>query len=476
MPETPSVSSPWGAALARWRRSWAEPGGGGELLRLSWPFILSSSVWTLQITLDRVLLSWQAGGADPVVGATMSAALLFWTPFSLLQATAAYATTFVAQYVGAGRPERVGPAVWQALYFSVPSGIAFMGLWFFADALVGLAGHADELRQLEIVYFRCLCFAALPMLIVASVNSYFAGRGLSRVVLAIEVAGLIVTGLFSYAWIYGVCGFPAIGIAGAGWGMVVGTSTSALLGLWLLFRDKDRATFHVMDGWRFDADLMRRLLSFGLPSGVQVSLDALAFTVFVLLVGNLGKTELEATSITFTLNLIAVMPTLGLSQGVSVLVGQRLGENRPDLAERTTWIGFWVGWAYMAAVALLYIGLPGSLMALFSGTGPTENAAVAALVPTLLRFVAIYCLFDSMNMVFAFALRGAGDTVFVSAASVALAWPLMVAPAWASYAYGWGLYAAWAAATSYVIALAFVFLARFVYGPWRTMRVIENLV
>src|SRR5438105_15959883 len=88
-----------------------EPGGARELLTLALPLILSNSFWTLQITIDRILLSRLSSDA---VGAAMPAVLVFWTPLTLFQFTANYATTFVAQYVGAGRPHRVGPAVWQA--------------------------------------------------------------------------------------------------------------------------------------------------------------------------------------------------------------------------------------------------------------------------------------------------------------------------------------------------------------------------
>lgn len=81
------------------------PGGVRELLRLAWPLILANSFWALQIFLERVLLGW-AGGDQ--VGAALATAILFWTPMSLFQNTSNYATTFVAQYTGAGRPSASG--------------------------------------------------------------------------------------------------------------------------------------------------------------------------------------------------------------------------------------------------------------------------------------------------------------------------------------------------------------------------------
>jgi MATE family multidrug resistance protein len=449
----------------------AARGGTRELLRLAWPLILSNSFWTLQIILDRILLSRSGSEA---VGAGMSAALLFWTPFSLLQNTAGYATTFVAQYTGAGRPHRVGPVVWQALHFSLLAGGAFLALLPLADPLAALGGHSPRLQGLEATYLRCLCFAALPMLVTAAVSAFFAGRGDSRTVLVINGVGLVVNGLLAYAWIFGRWGFPRWGIAGAGWATVLGSGTSAVVALALMLHPRHRAAYATGSGWRFDRDLFRRLLRYGLPNGVFVALDALAFTVFVLLVGRLGEVELAATGITFTLNLIAVLPMVGIGQAVEVLVGQRLGEDRPDDAERTTWAACRLALWFTGAVALAYTVAPDPLARPFRSTAdPARWEEVRALVPVLLRFVACYCLFDSLNLVFSFALRGAGDTRFVTRVALALAWPVMVLPTWAAWHYHWGLYPAWAFASLYIVLLALTFLLRFRQGRWRRMRVIE---
>jgi MATE family multidrug resistance protein len=74
----------------------------------------------LQILLDRILLSRDRSDA---VAAAIAAGVLIWTPLLLFQYTANYATTFVAQYTGAGQPDRVGPVVWQAFYFSAAAGL-----------------------------------------------------------------------------------------------------------------------------------------------------------------------------------------------------------------------------------------------------------------------------------------------------------------------------------------------------------------
>jgi MATE family multidrug resistance protein len=454
-----------------WNERWRRDGGGRELMRLALPLILSSSFWTLQITIDRILLAHHSKAA---ISAAMPAALLLWTPLTLLQNTCNYATTFVAQYLGAGRKQRIGPAVWQALYCAVAGGLAFLALRPLAPAIVAWGGHAPAVQALEIEYFKPLCFAALPMLITASVNSFFAGRGDSWTVMIIDAAGLSFNALLAYAWIFGHFGFPALGIAGAGWATVAGSSVSALLGLVLMFRPRYRDEFATLAGWRFDRALFLRLLRFGLPNGLQWALEALAFTVFLFLVGRLGENELAATNIAFSINLVAILPMFGMAQAVQIMVGRRLGEDRPEIAERSAWTGFQLTWIYMSAVALLYVLVPGVFLWFFRGEAAGASwDQVAALVPVLLRFVALYCLFDSVNLIFSFALRGAGDTRFVTAVSLLLAWPLMVAPTWVVCSHGGGLYWAWSFATTYVISLAVVFLLRFRVGKWKTMRVIE---
>jgi MATE family multidrug resistance protein len=452
-----------------WSRCRPDRASARAVLSVAWPLMLSNGLWTAQITLDRVLLSRYDAAA---VGAAMAAALLFWTPLNLFYYTAIYASTFVSQYLGAGQPQRTGPAVWQAIHFSILGGLAFLALVPLAGPLIDLVGHDPELRDLETTYLRILCFSALPTLLTGATTSFFTGRGESRTVLLISTFSLTVNGVLAYGWIFGKWGFPQLGIAGAGWATVAGMSSSALLGLALMLRRQHRLDFATLSGWRPDADLFRRLLRFGVPSGIFVALDTLSFTLFTLFVGRLGTAELSATTIAFTLNLVVYMPVVGMGQAVAVLVGRHQGEERPDRSERVTWTGVWLGLGLTASVGLVYVVLPQTLADLFRSEGEAWDQ-VGPLVPVLLRFVVLYCLFDCVNVIVSSALRGAGDTRFVSLTALLLSWPIMVLPTWAATEAKWSLLWPWSFASSYVMVLTFVFLWRFLWGRWRTMKVIE---
>jgi MATE family multidrug resistance protein len=452
-------------------------GGWGELLTLAWPFILSNSFWTLQLLFDRVLLSRY--GTDEV-GAAMAAGILFWVPLSLFQGTAGYVTTFVAQYVGAGQLRRVGPVTWQALYFSLLSGLAFLAMRPLFGPIIAVGGHEPHLQELETTFLGGLAFSGLPTLLTQSACGFFAGRGSSRVVLVINVSGMLVYGVLASLLIFGYSplGIPPYGIAGAAMATVGGSCVSAALGLVLMFRPHFERTYAIVSGWRFDAALFGRLLRYGLPNGLGGALDPFIFAFFTQLVGRISAVALSATSVTFTLNLLVILPTLGIGQAVEVLVGKRLGENRDEVAARSAWTGLKLAILFTAVMAVSFLLFPGPLVALFGGVESGESdrrAEVAALVPILLRFVVVYCLFDTMNVVFSFALRGAGDTVFVTMAALVFSGPAMVVPTWWGVTNGKGLYWAWSFASLYVILLALTFLFRFLQGHWRSMRVIEHV-
>lgn len=450
-----------------------EPGAGGsrELLKLALPLVVSQGFMTIQVFMDTILL---AKHDQREMAASFPAVMWFWLPFGLLQVTSGYVSTFVAQYTGAGRPHRVGPAVWQGLHFSWLAGLAFLAMVPAAPYLIALGGHTETLQRLEVTYLRCLCFAALPMLIMSAINGFFSGRGRTWTVLAIEAAGTATNLSLALVLIFGRLGFPEMGIAGAGWATVAGSWVSALVALALFLRPEFRTEFNTLRGWRPERDLFRRLMKYGVPAGFQVFLDVLVFHVFVQMVGRLGEAQTAATSLTVRLNMVAFLPMMGLGQAISILVGQRLGGDRPDLAERSVYTGFrWV-FGYMSLIATMYLTIPGTLVALFEESGNPENfAAVAQIVPSLLACVALYSLADAVNVSFAFALRGAGDTRFVSLLTFTLAWPIMVIPTILLVRAGGSLNWAWAFATAYIIAMAVCFLWRFRTGKWKKMRVIE---
>jgi len=444
---------------------WRGEGGCGEVLRLALPLIVSTGAFSIQMFVDSVFLTWYSPDA---MAAAMQGGATAFTFISLFFGTVIYVNTFVAQYTGAGRAERVGPAVWQGVYFSLLAAVLILGLVPLAGPIFDMIGHDSEIRLLEVSYFRIMCLGAFPLMVGSSLGGFFSGRGKTHIVMYVRVGATLVNVVLDYGMIFGRLGFPALGIAGAAWATVLSSIFATVVFLIIFFRRHHRLTFATLSGFRPEWDLFRRLLRYGFPNGIQFLLDMSAFTLFLTLVGRISKEAFSSTAVTFRINYLSFMPIIGLGIAVTILVGQAIGKNRPAQAQRACWSGFYVGFVYMLIVASGFWFFP----KLF--TGPfSVHTDIEQLIHNLLKFIAVCCLFDTGNIIFAAALKGAGDTRFVMFMSVAMHWLLLAVPSYVAFKLGWGVYTFWSFFTAFYCILAMAFLLRLLGGKWKSMRVIE---
>ena len=134
---------------------------------------------------------------------------------------------------------------------------------------------------------------------------------------------------------------------------------------------------------------------------------------------------------------------MGLGQAVAILVGQRLGADRPDLAERSVYTGLSWTFGYMCTVAAVYLSPRSPGRTLRGGRDPDEFRGGRRDRPVAVglrgRLFAGRC--GQLDVLL--RLRGAGDTRFVSLLTFALAWPIMVMPTFLVVRAGGNLYWAW---------------------------------
>jgi len=450
---------------------WYRPAGGREVLAMALPLVVSTSLTTVMYFTDRMFLLWHSNTA---MAASLPAGMLHFTLLCFPLGLVSYVSTFVAQYYGAGCRERVGRVTWQGIWLSLGFAPFYLATIPLASLLFGWAGHEPDIAQFESMYYRVLTLGAGAGLLNAAQAAFFTGIGATRVVMFVDGAAALVNIALDYAWIFGRWGFPAWGIAGAAAATVVSQWLSVVLYAAIMCRPQFSRAFALAAGCRFDLSLARRVLHFGTPAGLQMFVEMVAFTVFLLLLGRLGEDAMAATNLAFNINTLAFMPMLGMGIAVSTLVGQHLGRNQAGLAARSAWTAFWMALAYMGSIAAAYVLVPDLfLMGHALGTDPSRFAALREVTVVLLRFVAIYSLFDAMSVVFVGALKGAGDTRFVLA-TAAIVPPLPVAACWIGMRYfDWNLPGCWTAVTCWICVVGMVYMGRFLQGRWREMRVIE---
>ncbi len=459
--------------LYKLKKRWQEEAGYREVLVMAIPLILSTGSWSIQHFVDRIFLTWYSPEA---IAAALPAGLVNWTFSSFFIGVASYVNTFVAQYYGARRYQRIGPAVWQGIYLAFIALIAVALIYPLSPHFFGIFKHPSNVVELETEYFRILLLGAPFPVITNAISSFFTGLGKTWVVLYVN---LLITGLnmlLDYLWIFGKLGFPAAGIRGAGLATVTATVIGTVVFGALFALPAYSRRFRTLGGWHFDTELFRRLLRYGAPNGIQFTLEILVFAIFIMLVGRYGVTELAATNITFNINTLAFLPMEGMSIAVSSLVGRRLGENRPGLAAHTTWSAFHLTFTFFFILAIGYVLTPEIFLYPYRlKADPVQFAPIQQTVIILLRFVAIYSLFDAMSMIFSAALKGAGDTQFVAVVSVSLAISVLLIPSFLiTYVFHASLLWLWSCVTMYIVGLGVTFWWRFRKGPWQRMRVIET--
>jgi MATE family multidrug resistance protein len=454
------------------RAFWSGPGGGRDVLAVAYPLILSQMSFTLQTFVDRLFLTWYS--PEAVAGA-VTGLFATWGLIGLFVGTGEYLTTFVAQYLGARRPERIGPAMWQGIYFSLLAGLCIAALAPMAEPVFDFAGHAPLVRRYEVVSAQVFMLGSFPIVLMATLSTFFAGRGQTGVVLLVNVLSTVINVVLDYCWIFGHGGFPRAGVAGAALATVVAQSCGALCYFAILMSRDFRREYRTLSGWRFEGALFSRLLRYGLPTGLQYSLEIGAFAIFMMIVGRISTDALAASSIAFNLNMLVFMPMWGLGVGVSALVGRYLGSNQPQFAERSTWSAFGMSLVYMSICGALYLLAPRLLLAPYAAASTHASfESVASVAVVLLRFIAVYSIFDMMNLIFSAGLKGAGDTRYPLAITVVLSWAAMLGPAFfLCIVHGFGVYVAWATASAYVVCLGLLMIRRFQLGRWKALRVIE---
>lgn len=452
---------------------WSRPGGGREVLRVSAPLVVSSLSWTIMTFVDRVMLNWVSGTA---MSAAFTSAAAWFAMLSLPLGVCSYTNTFVAQYDGSGQPLWIGRVYWQAVWVALGFAPLVLLAIPLAPSLFALAHHGAESYRYEVEYFQILCLGAPALILAQSGSAFYSGRGQTWVVMLVDASAAILNLVLDYCWIFGHCGFPAWGVAGAAAATAVSLWAKTIVYILLPLQPMHRERFGMRRGMRFDFELVRRMLRYGIPSGLQMLLDVAGFTAFVVFIGRIGAVQVEATSMAFSVSTLAFMPIYGLHLGVSVLVGEHLGENHDDHAARATYTTLQLSWMYMLAISILYAIAPGLFLHGFFLQGTADsaaNAAVERMATVLLRFVAAYNLLDATQMVIVGALKGAGDTRFLLRVSLLLT-ALLAGFSWLSVeVWKLSVYGCWTLIVFWCWIAAAIYIVRFLQGNWRHMRVID---
>jgi MATE family multidrug resistance protein len=445
----------------------APPARLGTLLALAWPIVVSRSSQVVVGLSDAVMVAHL--GASALASTTtgsMNAMALFILPMGVVFIV----SSFASQLTGAGDPGGARRYGWYGLGVAAATQVVGVAAIPAVGATLGLLDLAPDVRALMTEYLAIRLWSGGAAIGLEALGNYYGGLGNTRRPMAASVAAMVLNLLGNWLLIDGHLGLPALGVPGAALASSLATWL-AFAGLLAGFLAEGRRA-----GPRRPLRLaeLRRMLRFGLPSGLNWFFEFMAFNVFItVVVAGLGTGTLAALMAVLQVNSVAFMPAFGVASACAILVGQAIGASRQDDVPGIVGLAFRVCAGWQLLVGGLYLAIPDLVLAAFA-TDPASGPALLATGRRMLVLSTAWQIFDAAAAVLAEALRAAGDTTFTMWARVAVAWAVFLPGSWLTVRVlhgGDALAVGWIIA--YLAGLAGLLWLRFRGGAWRRVRLVE---
>ena len=411
-----------------------------EVWRQAWPLVLQN--------LSRMVMLWVdtafAGRLDRSAQAAMGVAgPISYVVVSVLAALSVAAVATVARAWGEGdRAKQEGEAAAAALAAAVVGVPAtLLGLWALpalATLLpvagspgVTVAAQAFLRWEAAALFFLCLDLAASGIL---------RGAGRTAVPMAAAVAANALNVVLAWILMFGHLGAPRLGLEGAGMATAAAMTLQGLLTFGWLWTPGSPIRLRISSFARTGRDALGRLLRVAGPAAVEPLVLQGGFLAFTKIVTGLGETAVAAHRTALTVESLTFMGGYGFVMAAAGLVGQALGEGRPDKARAVLQECLRLSMTVMVGVGIFFLAVPELLVRIFVPGLP----AVAALSASCLRIAAFDQPFMAVGMTLAGGLRGAGDARTPALTAVVGVWLVRVPLAWLlAFPAGLGLQGIW---------------------------------
>ena len=442
-----------------------------DVLVVALPMLLSMSFDTIMTFIDRLFLS-KLGPAEMNAALGAGAVQLALTMF--FTGAISYTTAMVAQRLGAKKTSDCARVFMQSVYLSLIS----VPLLYLTIPLGHLAFGMEHLPadQLEYqkTYFNILMFGGIINLVRNAAPCFFSGIGETKIVMKAAFVGMIVNVACNFVLIYGLGPIPALGVAGAAYGTLIGNLVSTITLFVKFFAKSCNSRFNTRSSFAFSWPLTRELLQKGIPSGVEMFLNMSAFQLMILMFHALGPDAATASSVMFNWDMVAYVPLMGLEVASTSLVGRYVGARDAAAATRSTYSGLKLGWGYSLIMGIFFVFLPGVLTDIFRPDVAEASAEAIAIFDAarpmsifMLRIATFYIFVEVLLVVYAGALRGAGDTVWVMFTCAIMNWCVSGALYVAAYIFHLPAHYAWIAVVAVYSTAPVIFWWRWKSGKWR---------
>ena len=426
------------------------------LLRLAVPNVLNLLAFVGLITFDGFFMGRL--GPDALAGISLAFPFVMLMQHAAASGMGGAVSSAVARALGAGDRQKANAlathAVWLALLLAAFSSL-FMLLG--GSAIYAAMGGRGPILDAALAYSNVAFAGALSIWMLNLVGNVLRGTGdmgfPASVILGAVLGHIVVSPIL----IFGLGPIPALGVAGAGWGLV----TSFGIGSLVLIRRLRRAQSPVLLAFRgvpFQWRLMGEFFRVGVPGMLNVAITNLTVIALTAVAGHLGRDTAIAYAMGARLEYIIIPLGFGIGTGIVALVGTNVGARHYTRARSIAWTGGVVVAAACGLVGVFFALFPRLWMGAF-----TIDEEIVRIGSSYLQIVGPTYALYGLGIGLYFACQGYGKLVFAVAANgvrlVTAAGAGLIALMWFE-AGASGMFASIAAAFAVYAALTSLALAR----------------
>ena len=261
-----------------------------EVFTLALPLIIAHLSQSMMWVVDTFLMG-RVGNAEQ--GAVGLGGVLFWAAICFFAGTMTVVNILVAQDFGAGRGD-LARHVRTALILVLPMSLIVLALAPLVPEGLGLMRVTEEARPHAETYLQIRLLGAPLMLAGFALTSYLRGIGDTVTPMVVVIAANVFNAVASVILVFGLLGFPAMGVAGAAWGSVAASCLEALLYGVLYLTSKAARAHGSRILSRPSRKDVRDFLSLGTPIGIAWLFEMVAWTAFSIYAGSRPPAELAA--------------------------------------------------------------------------------------------------------------------------------------------------------------------------------------
>jgi putative MATE family efflux protein len=384
-----------------------------EAFDLAVPAMVTGGMRTLLRFADFFMVSVAVGEAG--VAALEFGFQYFFVAFGLALALTSGTISVVSRFKGADDHGRADLAVKQSLWLSLAVSVPLtVGAWLFAEPLIGVLSGDPRTVELGATYLRILMLSAAFRFWSMTAARALAGAGDTHTPMYVRLLTLPTNVALNALLIFGLLGFPELGVAGAAWGTAVANTLAAVIFLGLFVSGRYPVRLR-LGGRQFDLGIARELVRVAAPlAGTRLAQTFSRFP-FLFVLGALGTPVVAAYAIGRRVILVAMMPAWGYSTASSTLVGQAIGAG--DDREATEY-----GWQTLRLALATQLLLAAVLVVFAPGITAAFGADDAALTVSFIRMFGLSVAGFSVARTMKGGLRGAGDTRWPFYGTIAGSW------------------------------------------------------